>query len=122
MTEIIEERDRLVERLTEVLGSLVSTVTIDAAEARPLPGTAVVLVEPPTIEYEGWQFVNITWTLDVIAGTMATQTASMDLLMPVLERLHEQGLNMRKAEPVTYQLAGAGQLAAYQITLNPLEI
>ena len=45
-----------------------------------------------------------------------------DLIIPVLERLHERHLNMKAAKPVTYSLAGVGNLAAYEITLNPLEI
>lgn len=81
-----------------------------------------MLIDPPEITYEGWQFVSTAWTVNLIAGTMATQTESLDLLIPVLERLHERRLNMKTAKPVTYSLAGVGNLAAYEITLNPLEI
>ncbi|RGJ62259.1 hypothetical protein DXD52_02625 [Bifidobacterium longum] len=108
--------------LTDMLGALVTVVTIDAQEARPLPGKVAVLIDPPEITYEGWQFVSTTWTVNLIAGTMSTQTESLDLLIPVLERLHERHLNMKTAKPVTYSLAGVGNLAAYEITLNPLEI
>ena len=34
----------------------------------------------------------------------------------------EAGLNIATARPVTFSLAGAGTLASYQITLNPLDI
>ena len=37
-------------------------------------------------------------------------------------RLAAKGLNINKAQPVGWNLAGAGALAAYQVTLNPLEI
>ena len=108
--------------LTDMLGALVTVVTIDAQEARPLPGKVAVLIDPPEITYEGWQFVSTTWTVNLIAGTTATQTESLDLLIPVLERLHERHLNMKTAKPVTYDRPGVGNLAAYEITLNPLEI
>ncbi len=121
-SQIITEREALMDMLTDMLGALVTVVTIDAQEARPLPGKVAVLIDPPEITYEGWQFVSTAWTVSLIAGTMATQTESLDLLIPVLERLHERRLNMKTAKPVTYSLAGVGNLAAYEITLNPLEI
>lgn len=121
-SQIITEREALMDMLTDMLGALVTVVTIDAQEARPLPGKVAVLIDPPEITYEGWQFVSTAWTVNLIAGTMATQTESLDLLIPVLERLHERRLNMKTAKPVTYSLAGVGNLAAYEITLNPLEI
>lgn len=121
-SQIITEREALMDMLTDMLGALVTVVTIDAQEARPLPGKVAVLIDPPEITYEGWQFVSAAWTVNLIAGTMATQTESLDLLIPVLERLHERRLNMKTAKPVTYSLAGVGNLAAYEITLNPLEI
>lgn len=121
-SQIITEREALMDMLTDTLGALVTVVTIDAQEARPLPGKVAVLIDPPEITYEGWQFVSTAWTVNLIAGTMATQTESLDLLIPVLERLHERRLNMKTAKPVTYSLAGVGNLAAYEITLNPLEI
>lgn len=121
-SQIITERETLMDMLTDMLGALVTVVTIDAQEARPLPGKVAVLIDPPEITYEGWQFVSTAWTVSLIAGTMATQTESLDLLIPVLERLHERRLNMKTAKPVTYSLAGVGNLAAYEITLNPLEI
>ena len=121
-SQIITEREALMDMLTDMLGALVTVVTIDAQEARPLPGKVAVLIDPPEITYEGWQFVSTAWTVSLIAGTMATQTESLDLLIPVLERLHERRLNMKTAKPVTYSLAGVGDLAAYEITLNPLEI
>lgn len=121
-SQIITEREALMDMLVDMLGALVTVVTIDAQEARPLPGKVAVLIDPPEITYEGWQFVSTAWTVNLIAGTMATQTESLDLLIPVLERLHERRLNMKTAKPVTYSLAGVGNLAAYEITLNPLEI
>ncbi|MFR8925466.1 MAG: hypothetical protein ACLVG8_05635 [Bifidobacterium longum] len=121
-SQIITEREALMDMLTDMLGALVTVVTIDAQEARPLPSKVAVLIDPPEITYEGWQFVSTAWTVNLIAGTMATQTESLDLLIPVLERLHERRLNMKTAKPVTYSLAGVGNLAAYEITLNPLEI
>lgn len=117
-----EEREALMDLLTDAAGDLVAAVTIDAQEARPLPGKAVMLIDPPTITFEGYQFQERIWTVNVIAGTTATQVQALDIITPVVERLWERKVNMRSAKPVTYSLAGGGNLAAYELTLNPLEL
>lgn len=40
-----EEREALMDLLTDAAGDLVAAVTIDAQEARPLPGKAVMLID-----------------------------------------------------------------------------
>lgn len=122
MNTVIAEREALIELLTDMLGSLANVVTIDAQDARPLPGKIAALIEPPEITYEGWQFTTPVWTVNLIAGTAATQTDALDLLLDALERLHTRKLNMKEAKPATFSLAGVGDLAAYSITLNPLEL
>lgn len=117
-----EEREALMELLRDAAGDLVDVVTIDAQEARPLPGKAVMLIDPPAITFEGYQFQERVWTVNVIAGTTATQVDALDIITPVVERLWERKVNMREAKPVSYSLAGVGTLAAYEITLNPLEL
>ena len=49
------------------------------------------------------------WTLDVIAGTPATQPSAVDDILTALDRLAERGLNLRKATPATWNLAGAAR-------------
>lgn len=117
-----EEREALMDLLTDAAGDLVDAVTIDAQEARPLPGKAVMLIDPPTITFEGYQFQERIWTVNVIAGTTATQVQALDIITPVVERLWARNVNMRSAKPVSYSLAGVGTLAAYELTLNPLEL
>ncbi|OXN01116.1 hypothetical protein [Bifidobacterium vansinderenii] len=119
---VATERKALIDTLTDMLGDLATVVTIDAQEARPLPGKIAVLIDPPEITFDGWQFVTPVWTVNLIAGTMATQTAAMDLLIDAVERLQGLHLNMKDAKPSTFSIAGVGSLAAYTITLNPLEI
>lgn len=46
-SQIITERETLMDMLTDMLGALVTVVTIDAQEARPLPGKVAVLIDPP---------------------------------------------------------------------------
>ena len=53
MSRIISEREALMDMLTDMIGDLVAVVTIDAQEARPLPGKVAVLIDPPNITYEG---------------------------------------------------------------------
>jgi hypothetical protein len=118
---VIEQREQLVEMITDSLGQLVSSVTIDAQDARPLPGKAVVCIEPPEMDYEGWDLTTVTWKACVIAGTTATQVAAMDVILPVLEKLQSDHINVAKAEPVTWHVNGGGDVAAYEITFNPLD-
>ena len=90
------------------LGEIGSFVTGDVAKARPLPGMVAVFIEPPDIDYPVWgDRPECTWRLDLLAG---------------IGLLAEAGLNIATARPVTFSLAGAGTLASYQITLNPLDI
>ena len=120
MTNIIAQRERVVELITEAIGSLVDTITIDAQDVRPLPGKAVVLIDPPDIEWESFDLSAVTWKFEIIAGTGATQVAAMDLIFPIIERLQTANVNMADARPVSF-VQGAANLAAYQITLNPLD-
>lgn len=116
-----EEREALMDLLSGAAGDLVDVVTIDAQEVRPLPGKAVILIDPPEITFDSWQFQKRVWTVTVIAGTTATQVDALDIIMPVVERLWAHKVNMRTAKPATWTQAGVGSLAAYVLTLNPLE-
>lgn len=107
--------------LTDALGDMACIVTIDAQDARPLPGKLAVLIDPPEITFEGWRTQTIAWTVNLIAGTMATQTLALDLLTDGVQRLYENQVNIRDAKPSTFNLTSIGSLAAYTITLNPLE-
>ena len=115
---INDQREDLIERLTDSVGNLLSVITIDAQSLRPLPGKAAILVNPPEIDFEGWEIQEARWSIIVIAGTMATQVDALGLILPVIEKLQADHINMHNARPVTYT-NGSGSLAAYQITLNP---
>lgn len=71
---VIQERDALIRLLEDCLGDLVQIVTADEQKARPLPNKVAVFIEPPELAYKKWgNEPDITWRLDIIAGTMATQ-------------------------------------------------
>ena len=118
---IQEQRAALMNTLTNMLDGLVSSVSIDAQLIRPAAGKVAVFIEPPTVEWPSWGPPEPVWTLDVIAGTPATQPSAVDDILTALDRLAERGLNIQKATPATWNLAGAGTLAAYQVVLNALE-
>lgn len=118
---IQEQRAALMDTLTDMLDGLVSSVGIDAQLIRPTAGKVAVFIEPPTVEWPTWGEPVPTWTLDVIAGTPATQPSAIDDILTALDRLADKGLNLQKATPASWNLAGAGTLAAYQVTLNALE-
>lgn len=88
MSRVIDERDALIDLLESTLGDLVQIVTTDEAEARPAPGKVAVFIEPPELAYPDWTGEpTITWRLDVIAGTTATQPAAMPLIIDAIDLL-----------------------------------
>lgn len=119
---LLDEREALIETLTDMLGDLAAIVTCDAQTARPTPGRLTVLVEPPEIVFDSFDLTTTNWSVVLIAGTMATQADALTILADGLERLQAERLNMKTAKPVSFQLAGVGSLAAYEIVLNPLEL
>lgn len=119
---ISKERSRLIDLLADTLGTTITSVGIDAQAIRPAPGKVAIFVEPPTVEYDSWGPPTTTWTLDLVAGTPATQATALDDIMDALETLASAHLNIKDARPATWNLAGSGSLAAYQITLNPLDL
>lgn len=58
----------------------------------------------------------ITWTVNLIAGTMATQTLALDLLTDGVQRTRPP--SELAGRDGTFNLTGVGSLAAYTITLN----
>lgn len=121
---ITRARDELMARLTDMLGNVVQIVTIDPAAAKPSPGRVAIFIEPPELDYStSWTAApEIGWKLDIIAGTPATQPAALDLITDAVETLADNELNIATARPVSFTLPnGAGTLAAYEVTLNPLD-
>lgn len=122
---ITTARDDLMEWLSDHLGGLVQIVTVDPAAAKPTAGHVAVFIEPPELDYSrSWTMPpDVTFRLDVIAGTPATQPAALDLITDAIEMLAEANLNIATARPISFTLPnGAGSLAAYEITLNPLDL
>lgn len=121
---ITRARDELMARLTDMLGNVVQIVTVDPAAAKPSPGRVAIFIEPPELDYSAsWTAApEIGWKLDIIAGTPATQPAALDLITDAIETLAGNELNIASARPVSFTLPnGAGTLAAYEVTLNPLD-
>ena len=118
---IQEQRAALMNTLTDMLDGLVSSVSIDAQLIRPAAGKVAVFIEPPTVEWPSWGPPEPVWTLDVIAGTPATQPSAAHDILPPPDRPAAKGLNLHKSTPALWSPAGAGTLAAHQFTFNALE-
>ncbi len=120
---VIDEQQKLQNLLEEMLGDLVQSVGIDPQSAQPTPGKVSIVIEPPELEYVTWVGPpTIKWTLDIIAGTPATQATALDLIANAIDTLAAKGLNIATATPATFPLAGTGNLLAYQVRLNPLDL
>ena len=121
---ITRAREALIAWLEDHLGDLVQIITIDPAAAKPSPGRVAIFIEPPELDYSAnWSIApEIGWKLDIIAGTPATQPTSLDLITDAIETLADNELTIASARPVSFTLPnGAGTLAAYEVTLNPLD-
>lgn len=124
MSVVIEQRIRLAARLHDVLGDFAAVVTDDAQKTRPQAGKVAVLIEPPDLDYPTWgNDPEITWRVDIVAGTAATQAANLALIVRAIDLIAaDPAICLTEARPVTYSLAGVGELAAYQLTINPSDI
>lgn len=123
MSRVVDEGNALIDAVTDALGDSASVVTMDVQGARPMPGKVAVFIEPPDIDYPTWGDRPVTtWRLDLIAGTMTTQGEAFALIMAAIGRLAAHDINIQQARPATMSLAQAGSVAAYQVTLNPLEL
>lgn len=121
---VTSAREALIAWLEDHLSDLVQIITIDPAAAKPSPGRVAIFIEPPELDYSAnWTAApEIGWKLDIIAGTPATQPTSLDLITDAIETLADTELNISSARPVSFTLPnGAGTLAAYEVTLNPLD-
>lgn len=117
----IDQLAAVTKTITDALGDLAATVTTDSATARPTTGKVAALIEPPTLDWETWTSASITWTVDIIAGTAATQADSITLLLQAIDRLAQADVNLDTCVPITWTISGLGNLAAYQVRLNPLD-
>lgn len=113
--------DDLTERLTG-LGGIVNQVTDDPTLVKPSPGKASIWIEPPDFTWEGWAPypAETTVKLMVVAGTPTTQQKAVPLIMQVLDLMHEEDIPLRSATASGFNLANAGTLAAYEVTLNAI--
>ena len=120
MSNTVEAAEALRDQLETDLGDVVDLVTLDGVGIK-LSTRAAVVIQPPEITYTTWNERELEWTLAAVAGPADRPRIAWDRLDAVLTRLQETGLNLKSARPALFDLAGAGTLPAYEITLNPLE-
>ena len=104
------------------LGGIVSQVTDDPTLVKPTPGKASIWIEPPDYTWDGWapHPPELTMKLMVVAGTPTTQRKGLELIMRVLDLMHAADMPLRSATAAGFNLAEAGTLAAYEVTLNTI--
>ncbi|MGE8606842.1 hypothetical protein ACOI8T_09120 [Bifidobacterium breve] len=120
---IVRQRARLASKFREILGDMAVIVTDDSQQARPQSGKVAVLIEWPDIDYPIWgNDPEITWRVDLIAGTMATQARNLEPISDALDLIAESDLCVIQARPVTFTITNVGDLAAYQLTINPSDL
>lgn len=104
--------------LEAAAGDTVDTVTLDGTGIHASTRAAIVLF-PPTVTYPNWQEQEFEFRAAIVAGPADRPLHAWTALDRVLTALQAARINLAKAEPATFDLAGAGSLPAYEITLNP---
>ena len=121
MSRVDELTEQLTERITEAGHGLILQVTTDPSLVKPSPGKVSLVIMPPDIAWDGWELEpNVTFKILAVAGTANTNKRGYDLILEAMDIMHQADVNMATATPVGFDLAGAGTLAAYEITLNPV--
>jgi hypothetical protein len=121
MSRVDELTEQLTERITEAGHGLILQVTTDPSLVKPSPGKVSLVIMPPDIAWDGWELEpNVTFKILAVAGTANTNKRGYDLILEAMDIMHQADVNMATATPVGFDLAGAGTLAAYEITLNPM--
>ena len=120
---IVRQRALLTSKLRETLGDMAVIVTDDSQQARPQSGKVAALIEWPDIDYPTWgNDPEITWHEYLIAGTKATQARSLEPISDALDLIADSDLCVIQARPVTFTITNVGDLAAYQLTINPSDL
>lgn len=115
----MQQAERIKARVEEILGDLVDLVTLDGVGIKPQTRAAVVILAPK-ISFPTFGERDTTFRLAAVAGPADRPLTAWKQLDEILDALELGGLNLADAEPGTFDLAGAGRLPAYEITLNPL--
>ncbi len=118
MSTTMERANQLRDHLEVQLGPLVDLVTIDGAGVKPSTRAALVIF-PPEISFPTFHERETTWKLAAVAAPADRPVIAWEALDKILDRLQEIRMNIATASPGSFDLAGAGSLPAYEITLNP---
>lgn len=97
------------------------TVTRDALEVPSGARHGVIVVSPPALTFETFGEGDAEWELHVIAGPADNYLHAWGTLDGILHALERGELNMKRAEPTSYQPLRGEPFPAYTITLNPLD-
>lgn len=117
--------DTLISTISELCNIItgndhINRVTLDKSRLKPAYNEVHAFVAPPSIEWTTWTQANATFSVLLVAGTMATQEHGFDLLYKALDQLAQsQIIDIRRAEPAAYvRPEDGGELAAYTLTIN----
>lgn len=120
-SSIITERGNLMQALTTALGDTVCVVSDDATAVKPVEGKLAVLILPPEIAFDSWQFVETSWSVIIVSAALTDAATALTQILTAVETLQQAGLNIKKASPVTFNPQTGSGLPAYQVDFNPLE-
>jgi hypothetical protein len=105
--------------LETALGDVADVITDDITQVQS--GRLTVFIEPPTLEWERWDEPEVTWSIAIVSGSPWNQARSLEDIHHAIGLLTQaQTINLQRASPSTITTV-AGDLAAYDITLNPMD-
>ena len=119
MSTTLEQAERLKAALIAAAGDTVDLVTLDGTGVKVSTRAAIVIF-PPAVEFPNWGERDTAFTLAIVAGPADRPLIAWAAMDAVLDALEAEQVNIQTARPGTFNLAGSGNLPAYEIILNPL--
>ena len=100
----------------------INQVTTDPTAIKPSNNSVSVWIKPPEVEWELFNEPSYTFVIYLVAGRPFSKNNAALELLETIEDMSAAHLNMSYAHPAEFTVEGIGDLAAYEISLKPLDL
>lgn len=100
----------------------ITQVTTDPTAIKPSNTGVSIWIKPPEVEWELWAEPEYSFTIYVVSGRPFAKNPAVLEILETIEDMSAAHLNMSYATPAEFTVEGIGDLAAYEISLKPLDL
>lgn len=111
----------ILDDLLKKASSRIVHVSSDPTTIKPQNTGVSVWISPPTIDFDQWHVAEYSFKIFLIAGRSFDQVKAINTILETIEDLTRAGINMSYAQPATFTADGTSELAAYEVTIKPLD-